>query len=65
VARKYGRIHIEPELLLNWLQFDGGKIIAVSINDSPRVGLIELLVEHTEMPEGQDGDIIPCVIPQF
>jgi len=46
-------VTIDESLLLQWLQFRGGRIL--NIQRSPAVNGIEVVVEHPDMPEVEEG----------
>ena len=51
----YGKIDISSELLLKWLQFEGGKIIGTRLSRTLNE-VVEIIIEHPEMPEVQEGE---------
>jgi hypothetical protein len=64
-TKHQGIIQITPELLLEWLQFDGGKIIDARVNNWECAGNIELILEHPEMPEVREGDALRIVTSNY
>lgn len=57
-----GRIPVSEKLILKWLDFDGGEIINIY---REKVGILELVISHPDMPEVQEGGIVPPVIPLY
>lgn len=55
---RIGIVQIDSEILLNWLKFEGGTIRGVKQDFN---GVVELLVEHPDMPEVKEKDSIPIV----
>ncbi len=55
-----GRVTIDESILLDFLDFRGGTIIAVTQKD---YGRIELVIEHPDMPSVKEFASIPNVKP--
>jgi hypothetical protein len=60
-----GILQLSPELLLAWLQFSGGKIIDIRVNNWNRNGAIEMIIDHPEMPEVKEGDCLQNINPVY
>ena len=60
------RVRVSRDAILKWLKFDGGTIHRV-IEDSEywSSGRIELVIEHPDLPEVNEGDMIPTVVPSY
>ena len=61
---KLGKVSVTNELLLAWLQFEGGRIVDIR-SDSNKVGVLDILIQHPEMPEYIEGDYIVSVHPMY
>lgn len=61
---KLGRISISDRILLEWLQFSEGRVVDIR-RDHNKVGVLEILIEHPEMPEYSGGDYISQVSPLY
>ncbi len=60
---KIGMIHLSNSLLLKMLDFyPEGRIVGIMQNPN---GYIEIVIEHPDMPEVQDGNAIPIVFPIY
>ena len=55
-------VSIAPELLLEWLQFKGGKIAQVRLSWA---GNIDVLIEHKDMPDCRQGEPPDVVEPIY
>jgi hypothetical protein len=60
---KAGKIVISEELILTWLDYVGGRIRYVGLNEIP--GTVEIVIEHEDMPELNEGDNVPEVAPLY
>ena len=58
-----GKIRIADEMVLKWLDYGDAAIRGVSYDVG--AGVIDLILEHTSMPETKDGDGIPIVKPMY
>ena len=54
-----GRIRVSQKVLLDWLQFEGGKIRQVSIHEA--FGDIKFVIEHPDLPQYHVGDFLEDV----
>lgn len=66
--KRIGKILISEELLLRWLDFyGGGSIRNIGLSDSKvvGVGVIEIVIEHPDMPEVGEGDSVMVVNPLY
>ena len=54
---------IASELLLDWLQFEGGRICGVQWHYDKEV--LEFLIEHPDMPPNEDGKPYPEICPAY
>ena len=61
---KVGRIQIQPEIILQWLDYVGGRITGIGFN-SDYAEIIELVIEHPDMPEVKDCGVIPIIKPIY
>ena len=59
-----GIIELSQKLLLDFLQYPKGKIRAVNIPTN-RAGIIEIQIEHPEMPLAKEGYHVPVVTPRY
>lgn len=57
-----GRIKVQPELLMDWLQFQGGIVQGAGIDDR---GMLCFDIEHPEMPEVKEGGTVSVVTPVY
>jgi len=56
---KLGKVRVSSQLILKWLDYyDGGKIRDVRFDGFYAGGVIDIVIEHPDMPEGKDGDRI-------
>lgn len=53
-----GRVEVVPEMLLEWLKFEGGVIQGCGVNEN---GTVCFDIEHPEMPEVKEGGSVPTV----
>ena len=61
---KRGIIELTPELILRFLDYnDGGRII--TINHDISRDIIQISLEHPEMPEVPIGGLIPIIKPSY
>ena len=58
-----GKMLISEEFLLDWLDFKGGKIRNVFM-DNDKLGVVALIIEHPDMPEVV-GDYVDIVNPAY
>jgi hypothetical protein len=56
------KMEVTPELLLEWLKFDGGVIRGIRLAENDN---IELIIEHKDMPDWRQGDSLPEVRPLY
>lgn len=56
--KNVAKIEVTERALLEWLDFKGGKVWWVS---QDRLGVIEFLIEHPDLPEVQEVMLIPLV----
>ena len=61
-SKHLGKVIIAPELLLEWLDYQGGTIRAVDFTDGLDIALI---IEHEDMPIIGELECIPIVRPQY
>ena len=59
-----GKMQISEELLLKFLDFDGGVIRTIRVNPD-RPNIIDIYIEHPDMPEVEEGNVIPEVCPSY
>lgn len=60
-----GRIRLSQELILEWLDYVGGKIGNVRLDFETLSGDVELTIEHPDMPEVKEAEKIPIVTPLY
>ncbi len=64
MARHIGRIAITEELLLAWLQFQGGHILLARMDPNTQA-VVDFVIEHPDMPfevgENQEASIVDVV----
>jgi hypothetical protein len=60
--RNIGVIELSPSILLEFLQFEDGRILQTDVGCS---GNIRIILEHPEMPELAEGDAIQTVSPMY
>lgn len=60
-----GIIRLSPELLFDWLQFKGAKVRRISVNAFENSGVIDIVLEHPEMPTVYEGDALQVVTPVY
>lgn len=58
-----GRVFISQQLVMEWLQYAGGKIRACEID--PYALTLMLTIEHPDMPEVIEGESIPVATPVY
>jgi len=58
-----GFIRVSNDLLLDWLQFSGGKVLDAQYD--LRHDAVDIYIEHPEMPEHEKGEMIVCVNPSY
>ena len=61
--RRVAYIPVTPEFILKWLQFEGGRLIDVIIDE--HTATPKFLIEHPEMPESRFGDHISDINPEY
>ena len=61
--RRLGKIKISEELLLGWLQYPSAIIRGAQYN--AELQAIDIILESTEMPEVDDGNVIPLITPTY
>lgn len=59
---KKGMITIEPQLILRWLQFPFGELLHAEVDAT---GNLNLVISDSEMPDVEQGHIVPVVSPIF
>jgi len=55
-------MEVAPELLLEWLKFEGGIIREIRL---ARTDNVEIVIEHEDMPDWRQGDSLDHVRPQY
>lgn len=61
--RHVGIVVISKDTLLRWLQFEGG--IVRDVRHEHRFNSIEVVIEHPDMPEVQEGVELTTVTPWY
>jgi len=61
-SKNIGRIRVSDRTLLDWLQFRGGEIVNI---ERELFCITVITIVHPEMPQVQEGDVIPEVCPQY
>jgi len=59
-----GKMQIASTLLLKWLHFEGGEIRAARLSPD-MASIVELIIEHPEIPEVLESKLIPIVTPEY
>ena len=59
-----GKVEVRNDLILQWLHFEGGEIRGARLSPD-KVGIVELMIEHVEMPEVQEADLIPFIAARY
>lgn len=59
--RNMGKIPVHDAALLEWLQFEGGRVLGVR-RSQERSLTTEVILEHPDLPNTDEGELI-CVIP--
>ncbi len=59
---RQGIIRIQPQLILEWLKFEGGHIRNVRMDFGSN---IEMLIEHPDMPDTVIGSQALCIMPTY
>lgn len=62
---KRGIVRISPKLLLELFQYENGTVIDARMNHFNGSGTIELLIEHEDMPEVQEGEEVRIIAPSY
>ena len=63
-GRHIGHLRISQELLLEWLQFQGGRILDIRRSED-FVDVFEMQVEHPDMPRVMPYMIISVLTPVY
>ena len=63
-SKHLGIIQIPQSLLLKLLQYPDGNIRTIGI-PTERADIIEIQLEHPEMPKLNTGDFIPIIEPEY
>ncbi|KKN72903.1 hypothetical protein LCGC14_0406070 [marine sediment metagenome] len=61
---KLGKVSITNKVLLSWLHFEDGRIVDIR-SSCDKVGVLDVLIEHSEMPEYTEGDYVVPVLPLY
>jgi len=56
-------IRIDEKTFLDWLQFQGGKLIGIRQGDYLKT--VELIIEHPDLPFVYDNCLIPTITPVY
>ena len=56
-------VQISEEMILEWLDFKGGTIR--SLQFGIRHGVLEVVIEHPDMPQARDGQMYRTVHPIY
>ena len=62
MGRHIGKIVLDDEILLAFLDFRFGKII---LSNKETYNTTSLTIEHEDMPEVKEGDAVPIVTPTY
>ena len=60
---KIGRVQIDSQVILTWLQLEGGHIWDVDFNRELQV--MSFFIEHPEMPEKPDNEHAQTILLSF
>jgi len=63
MKRYAGRILMSEKVLLEWLDFKGGRIHYLGY--CPEYDKISISIEHPDMPEIKEADMLPIVDPMY
>jgi len=58
-------ITISKEALLGYLQFEGGKVHSIKLDDERWADNIEIVVEHPDLPEVFNGSTLIKITPAY
>ena len=64
-VRHIGRVLISPKIMLEMLRLYGGVVMGVEISEDQTNPGIVFKIEHPDMPEISEGDVIPIVLPTY
>jgi len=56
-------IRISPELIIGWLQYDGGVLLDARVNQD--VGYLELIIQHEDFPRTEIGSPVTILTPSY
>ena len=55
---------VSERAILDWLQFEGGKIRSIRFSPD-HLAEVEMIVEHTDLPEMTDSDMLTKITPAY
>ena len=61
----YAFIQVSAKDILGWMDFEGGRIIDARINSEYFPGIIEFVVNHPDLPEVREGDVLMRISPTY
>ena len=61
--RNAAAVRISNELLLSWLQFEGGSISGAIYN--ARTRNVDIFIDHPDLPEVKEGDPVEVITPSY